>query len=52
MTAGVGLFGILSGFIASWFLTPTSDQQDSELRAVRNELAAIRQMLEHSERAA
>ena len=46
MTAGVGLFGILSGFVASWFLTPSQQQQESELAAVRGELAALRRAIE------
>src|SRR5207248_2106497 len=46
MTAGVGLFGILSGFVASWFLAPSQHQQESELSAVRGELAALRRAME------
>jgi voltage-gated potassium channel len=46
MTAGVGLFGAFSGFVASWFLRPGEHEQDSELQQVRTELAAIRALLE------
>lgn len=46
MTAGVGLFGTFSGFIAAWFLKPGEQQQDSELAQVRAELAAIRALLQ------
>ncbi len=42
MTAGIGLFGTFSGFVASWFLRPSEEQQDDEFRALRAELAAIR----------
>lgn len=46
MTAGIGLFGTFSGFVASWFLRPGEDQQDDEMRKVRAELAAIRELVE------
>jgi voltage-gated potassium channel len=46
MTAGVGLFGTFSGFVASWFLAPTSRQQESEMAALHRELAEVRTMLE------
>jgi len=49
MTAGVGLFGTFSGFVASWFLKPEEEQQDSELQQVRSELAALRALLEQRE---
>jgi voltage-gated potassium channel len=46
MTAGVGLFGTFSGFVAAWFLRPENQQQESELEKVRAELAALRSILE------
>jgi voltage-gated potassium channel len=46
MTAGVGLFGTFSGFVASWFLKSEERAQDSELQQVRVELVAIRAILE------
>src|SRR5260221_7048857 len=46
MTAGVGLFGTFSGFIASWFLAPSRRQQESEMAALRRELAEMRTLLE------
>jgi voltage-gated potassium channel len=45
MVAGVGLFGALSGFIASWFLTPSGQHQDDEISQLRSEIGAIREML-------
>lgn len=45
MTAGIGLFGTFSGFIASWFLKPGEQQQDDHMAEVRAELAAIRQLV-------
>ena len=46
MTAGVGLFGAFSGFVASWFLKPAEREQDSDMEELRTELAAIRALLE------
>jgi voltage-gated potassium channel len=46
MTAGVGLFGTFSGFVTSWFLAPTARQQESEMAALRRDLAQIRTMVE------
>ena len=46
MTAGIGLFGAFSGFIASWFLRPGEEQQDDEIKLLRAEVAAIRTLLE------
>ena len=45
MVAGVGLFGALSGFIASWFLSPSGQHQEDEIAALRQEVLAIREML-------
>jgi voltage-gated potassium channel len=44
MCAGVGLFGTLSGFLASWFLGGPA--QGNDLAAIREELAVMRQLLE------
>jgi voltage-gated potassium channel len=46
MCAGVGLFGTFSGFVAAWFLGPANANNDSEMKAVRAELAEIRQAIE------
>ncbi len=52
MTAGVGLFGVFSGFVASWFLRPAGREEQasqdalaSEVGALRAEIAALRDML-------
>jgi len=50
MIAGVGLFGTLSGFIASWFLSPRGRGQDDELESVRQEIRSLRQLLESRDR--
>lgn len=46
MTAGVGLFGTFSGLVAAWFLAPGAKTQETELEALRQELAAIKQLLD------
>jgi len=46
MTAGVGLFGTFSGFVASWFLAPGARQQEGEMAALRRDLADIRRTLD------
>jgi hypothetical protein len=45
MTAGVGLFGTLSGLVAVWFLAPTREKQDSELQLLRGEIRELRTAL-------
>jgi len=42
MICGVGLFGTLSGFVASWFLKPQEDSQDSELAILIREVRELR----------
>ena len=46
MTAGIGLFGAFSGFVASWFLKPEEQETESELHQLRAELRSIRELLE------
>jgi len=46
MVAGVGLFGTFSGFVASWFLAPKAAQSRSEIEALREEIAALRQVIQ------
>ncbi len=46
MTAGVGLFGTFAGFVAAWFLEPSRRRERSELQDVKEELAAVRRLLE------
>lgn len=52
MCAGVGLFGLLSGLLAAWFVTPQVPQGAGELQALRDEIAALRRMLSDSGRSA
>lgn len=46
MTAGVGLFGVFSGFLAAWFLRPEEDEINTELERLREEIAALRRLIE------
>jgi hypothetical protein len=46
MAAGVGLFGTLTAFVASWFLEPEEKKVENEIDDVRAELRAIRALLE------
>jgi voltage-gated potassium channel len=48
MLAGVGLFGTLSGFFASWFLTPTEREHEGEIDALRQEIRSLRDVIERS----
>lgn len=45
MSAGVGLFGTFSGFLASWFVGEEDDSTGRELAALRDEVAALRSAL-------
>jgi voltage-gated potassium channel len=45
---GVGLFSTFSGFLAAWFLAPVEEAEESELEALRLEIAALRESLERT----
>ena len=55
MTAGVGLFGTLSGFLANSFLTPPKPKEEEQLAAdaatPKAKLAQLKQMIEAQEQA-
>ena len=46
MVAGVGLFGMLSGFLASWFVKPDVQHEETELVALRSEVARLSGLVE------
>src|SRR5262245_7893865 len=46
MAAGVGLFGTFSGFVAAWFLAPGRAKAVSEFESMRNEIVALRRLVE------
>jgi voltage-gated potassium channel len=45
VTAGVGLVGTFSGFVASWFLAPGQQKEETDIKALHRELQALRQAL-------
>lgn len=50
MSAGVGLFGTFSGFLASWFVGEEDQAENAEIAALRSEIAALRVVIENSHR--
>ncbi len=46
MIAGVGLFGAFTGFVASWFVDPSADEEVNELQEIREQLQAIQRQLD------
>jgi voltage-gated potassium channel len=49
MICGVGLFGTLSGFVASWFLKPAEDARESEMAKVLLEIRELKAQLKPPE---
>ena len=45
MICGVGMFGTLSGSIASWIMNPVEQRQESDLDSIHVQLASIQQQL-------
>lgn len=41
MAAGVGVFGTLSGLVASWFLSPAAEEADTDLAQIKAMLADL-----------
>jgi voltage-gated potassium channel len=48
MCAGVGLFGMFSGFLAAWFVAPGARQERDEIESLRLEMRELRAALEHA----
>ena len=46
MVCGIGLFGTLSGFVASWFLKPQEDAQSSEMNLLLAEIREVKAQLQ------
>jgi voltage-gated potassium channel len=42
MAVGIGMFGTFTAFLATWFLRPGEHEQDADLHAIREEIAALR----------
>lgn len=45
MSAGIGLFGVFSGFLASWFIGEEKHTGNAELVEIRAELGRLRELL-------
>lgn len=45
MVTGVGLFGALSGFVASWFLAPTEKEREDDIVELRREIRELREAI-------
>jgi voltage-gated potassium channel len=50
MSAGVGVFGTISGLVANWFLSPEAQVVDSELAEIKHMLADPREQTGTSNR--
>lgn len=50
MVCGVGLFGTLSGFVASWFLKPQEDARDTEMSLLLTEIREVKAQLQSPSR--
>lgn len=49
MAAGVALFGTFSAFLAKWFLESATEEENQELKALRHEVAALREAIERQQ---
>lgn len=50
MTAGVALFGTFTGLVASYFMEPDQEEESLELRALTDEVRALRAQLDAMQR--
>jgi voltage-gated potassium channel len=50
MTAGVGLFGTFTGFVASFFLEANQEKEESGLQLLTNEVRLLREQIEAMEK--
>ena len=46
MLSGIALFGVISGFVAAWFLAPASKAQKSEMDELREGVRELRNLLD------
>jgi voltage-gated potassium channel len=42
MTAGVGLFGTITGFVASAFVDPEIEEEENDIQSLTREIQALR----------
>jgi voltage-gated potassium channel len=45
MVGGVGLFGITSGFVASWFLSPMQKKENNDIGTLKQEILELRSII-------
>lgn len=50
MTAGVGLFGTFTGFVASFFMEAEQEQEEAEIKALAREVRLLREKIEGLEK--
>jgi voltage-gated potassium channel len=48
MIAGVGLFGMFSGFIAAWFISPEKLCQEDELQTIKKDIQEIKNAIKQN----
>lgn len=46
MVCGVGLFGMFSGFIASWFLSPDMEKEKNDFDIIRQDIEELKKMID------
>ena len=46
MICGVGLFGMFSGFIASWFLAPDKVKEENDFNIIRQDIEELKKMID------
>ena len=46
MIAGVGLFGVVSGFVAAWFLAPKQTKTTNDMANLRDEVRSLKVLIE------
>lgn len=46
MVCGVGLFGMFSGFIASWFLSPNKEKEKNDFEIIRRDIEELKKMID------
>ena len=48
MAAGVGAFGMLSGLVASWFLSPAAEETDNDVEELKVMVTELRAELQRN----
>ena len=46
MTAGIGLFGIITSYLSSLFIAPVDDDPEDDVAQLKAELAEIKQLVQ------